>query len=181
MFAPWLDTRKDPKGFAAYNPRAAWRHGVVDDVLVLFAELEAADALPMVRALGGLRTQPANEPVGSNYTKIVDNPTLSTVTNGLVQGGRGAIKRLRQAGRCPGVRLDGSSISHPVSNDSSAEEFVKRVLDPDAYEHDLRVGQPVVVELHSESAELTTLLRRVAAPYGVRVSRDVDPVVRPRR
>ena len=54
-----------------------------------------------------------------------------------------------------------------MSEDTSAEGFAARVLD--GYEHDLRVDQPLVVELHSESAELTAFLERVAAPYGVRV------------
>jgi len=169
MTAPWLDARAgDPKGYAAYNPTAPWKQGVVRDVLKLFEELEADDALPVGPRTAGYALTERVAPSGLRYVKVIGKDTEHR--DGVVsfRAVEDAIKRLRQAERLDWTWVsDGSAVSRPVSEDVTAEGFASRVLAD--YEHDLRVGQPVVPELHSESAELTAFLRRVTDPYGVRV------------
>lgn len=186
---PWLKartsgSRENPKGFASYRP-LGWRKGVVTDVLALFAEYKADDALPVGPRTVGYALSQRENASGLRYTKATwlsgSVITPYAVPNGKVtervldgwatfKHVEDVVKRLRQAERLDWTWVsDGSAVAHPVSDILTAEQFADRALDPEGYAHNLRVGQPVVVELHSESAELTALLERVAIPYGVRV------------
>jgi hypothetical protein len=183
--APWLRQSRgagNPKGFYPYNP-LTWRKGVASDVLRIFAELEADDALPIGPRTTGYSLSMRENLSGLRYTKATYK-VGNTVYPYPVDGGRkteavlpgwatfkdveDAVKRLRQAEQLPWEWVtDGSAVFHAVSEDTTAEGFASRVLSD--YEHDLRVGQSVVVELHSESAELTPLLERICIPLGTRV------------
>ena len=188
MTAPWLTARSgDPKGYAPYNPVGARQKGVATDVLALFEEYEADDALPVGPRTSGYSLSQRENPSGLRYTKnlwlsggvvIPHAVPGATLTERTLDGWATfkdvevAIKRLRQAEHegLPWASVsDGSAIRYPVSEITSAEQFADEALDPDDYEHDLRVGQSLVLELHSESAELTPFLRRVASPFGVHV------------
>lgn len=187
MTAPWLTARTgDPKGLAPYNPQG-WKQGVVADVLALFAEYESDAALPVGPRTSGYGLSQRENPSGLRYTKnlwlsgraitpyaVSDARVTERVLPGWAtfKDVEDAIKRLRQAEH-PGLPWewvsDGSAVRFPVSAITSAMQFADETLDPDEYEHDLRVGQSLVLELHSESAELTPFLRGVAAPFGVHV------------
>jgi hypothetical protein len=79
------------------------------------------------------------------------------------------VKRLRQCGALPWDDItDGSAVNLPAPGFASVDGWARSRLNPASFSRDLRHGQPVVVEIYSESAELTPLIHRVAMGYGVR-------------
>ena len=171
---PWLTAKTGgPKGFASYTPRG-WKAGIEQDVLLLIAELEEADALPVGPRTVGYRLSMRENVSGLRYVKTnygADGRPSERVVPGFAtfKDVEDMVKRLRQAERLDWDAIsDGSAVEYPVAGSASLEKFLAELIEH-PYQRDLRQGQPVVVEIYSESAELTPLIRRVAAEYGVRV------------
>ena len=146
-----------PKGFAAYRPRG--QNALTERrILDLYAEMHAADALPLGPRQVGYRLK---ERFPGEYAK---NPRAGETSFKMVER---IVMRLQQARRLRFAWVaDASSVVLDPGGWDDPADYLATLPD---YERDLRQRQPVVMEIPAEARETLPLIRRVAGERGVLV------------